>query len=126
MLDTHTLLWAVTAPARLGPAARPLIASTQTQLLVSAASAWEISTKHRLGKLPGADAIVSNLGGVLARLRTTELSVSCEHAILAGRLTWHHRDPFDRMLAAQAMIAGVPLVTDDAALRDLPGLATIW
>ncbi len=98
----------------------------QTRLLVSAASAWEIATKHRLGRLPDADAIVGNFAGVIGRLRAAELPVSCDDAILAGRLDWHHRDPFDRMLAAQAMIAGVPLVTDDAELRGLPGLPTVW
>lgn len=102
------------------------MATTSTRLLVSAASAWEIATKHRLGKLPAADAIVGNLTAVMARLRATELSVSCGHAMLAGGLEWAHRDPFDRMLAAQAMIEGVPLATDDESLRRLPGLSTVW
>lgn len=126
LLDTHTLLWAVTAPYRLGPSARPLISNVENRLLVSAASAWEIATKHRLGKLPEADAIVGNFAGVVARLRSDELPVTSDHALLAGRLDWQHRDPFDRVLAAQAMKSGVPLITDDAQLRSLPGLATIW
>lgn len=126
LLDTHALLWAVTAPDRLGPDARGFVADVDNRLLVSAVSAWELATKQRLGKLPDADAIVGNFAGVVARLRATELPVSSDHAILAGRLDWHHRDPFDRMLAAQAMVEGVPLLTDDAALRGLPGLATTW
>jgi PIN domain nuclease of toxin-antitoxin system len=94
--------------------------------LASAASAWEISTKQRLGKLPGADALVEGYPRHLSTLGVERLPVSEEHALLAGKLDWAHRDPFDRMLAAQAMIESATLVTMDPSFTALSGLATLW
>ena len=126
LLDTHTLLWALTEPTRLGARARPIVAARSSSLVVSAASAWEISTKQRLGKLPRADALVGGYAHHLDRLGVDRLPITEEHALLAGSLQWTHRDPFDRMLAAQAMIESLTLVTEDSALASLPGLATVW
>jgi PIN domain nuclease of toxin-antitoxin system len=126
LLDTHTLLWALTDPARLGDEARRVVSARASRLVVSAASAWEIATKQRLGRLPQADALVGAYPRHLDRLGVLRLPVSEEHALLAGRLEWHHRDPFDRVLAAQAMIESLTLVTNDAAFPGLPGLATLW
>jgi len=89
---------------------------------VSAASAWEIGTKFRLGKLDEARAVVYGYGGHLALLRAQELSISAHHALTAGTLTWEHRDPFDRVIAAQCMIESVQLVTADHALAAFPEL----
>jgi PIN domain nuclease of toxin-antitoxin system len=86
----------------------------------------EISTKQRLGQLPQADGIVSTYTRNLHRLRAVELPVTAEHALLAGRLDWDHSDPFDRMLAAQAMIESLTLVTRDVAFASLPGIRTLW
>lgn len=126
LLDTHALLWALTDPARLGDESRRIIAARSSGLVVSAASAWEISTKQRLGKLPQADALVGAYPRHLDRLGVVRLPVTEEHALLAGRLEWTHRDPFDRMLAAQAMIESLTLVTNDPAFSDLSGVATAW
>jgi len=126
LLDTHAVLWAFTAPDRLGEEARLILDSTTNQVVVSAASAWEIATKQRLGRLPQADALVGAYERHLDRLGAARLPISEEHALLAGRLDWVHRDPFDRMLAAQAMVESFPLVTADAAFNGLAGLRTVW
>ncbi len=126
LLDTHALLWALTDPARLGEQARMIIANRKTRLIASAASAWEIATKHRIGKLPQADALVGAYAKHLDRLGATRLPMTEEHCLLSGGLSWAHRDPFDRMLAAQAMIESLTLITDDPVFTHLPGLRTAW
>jgi len=126
LLDTHTLLWALTDPASLGVTAGRIIRDVDQALLVSAASAWEIATKQRLGRLPHADVIVATYTRHLKRLRAEPLPITDEHALLAGRLDWDHRDPFDRMLAAQAMTESLTLVTMDPAFTSLPGVRTLW
>lgn len=126
LLDTHALLWALTDPSRLGPEARQVVSSRRTSLTVSAVSAWEIATKQRLGKLPQADVLVGAYSRHLDRLNAAPLQISEEHALLAGGLGWSHRDPFDRMLAAQAMIESLTLITNDAAFTDLSGVAVVW
>ncbi|HEX2704310.1 MAG TPA: type II toxin-antitoxin system VapC family toxin, partial [Candidatus Lustribacter sp.] len=104
LLDTHTLLWALTDPASLGDGAAQVVRDADQTLVVSAASAWEIATKQRLGRLPHADAIVATYARHLRRLGAEPLPITDEHALLAGDLDWGHRDPFDRILAAQAMV----------------------
>ncbi len=126
LLDTHTVLWALTDPSRLGGEAAKVIANRRSRLVVSAASAWEIATKHRIGKLPHADAVIGGYARHLDRLGATRLPLTEEHCLLSGSLDWAHRDPFDRMLAAQAMIESLTLVTEDSAFRRLPGLRTLW
>lgn len=126
LLDTHALLWALTDPTPLGTQARDVLTDLTTTVHVSAASGWEIATKHRLGKLPQADVLLVGFGRHLHRLGAFELPISAEHALLAGSLDWGHRDPFDRMLAAQALIEGFALVTRDEAFAGLNGLRTIW
>ncbi|WP_235856809.1 type II toxin-antitoxin system VapC family toxin [Occultella glacieicola] len=126
LLDTHALLWALTDPERLGPESSRIISARSSRLIASAASAWEISTKQRLGRLPHADALVGAYPRHLDRLGVVRLPISEEHALLAGGLEWAHRDPFDRLLAAQAMIESLTLLTKDPAFTGLPGLATTW
>jgi len=96
LLDTHALLWWLSGDTLLTKSARKTIADTKNGVYVSAASAWEIATKVRLGKLPTAVDLVSDFDGLLARELFQTLSISAEHAIRAGLLPGPHRDPFDR------------------------------
>ena len=117
LLDTHVMLWALSEPTRLGRKARKIIENPASQLVVSAASAWEIATKHRLGKLPEADALLGAYSKHLDRLGAIRLPVSEEHALLAGRLEWDHRDPFDRLLVCQSRMEPLLLLTGDSQLK---------
>ena len=126
LLDTHVMLWALTDPRRLGGTAREVVENRSSRLIVSAVSAWEIATKHRLGKLPQADVLLAGYSKHLDRLGVIRLPVAEDHALLAGRLEWDHRDPFDRMLAAQAMIESLVFITGDPVFTDCPGVSTLW
>lgn len=126
LLDTHALLWALLDPTKIPGTTLDAVRDPSTELLVSAASAWEVGTKFRLGKLDGARAVVLGYRDHLARLRATELPISSHHALTAGTLAWEHRDPFDRVIAAQAMIESVPVVTADRALGGFPGIHVVW
>lgn len=126
LLDTPTLLWALTDPKALGPTARDLIVDPAVGLAVSAASAWELATKHRLGRLPDAEPLLRAYDQHLSRLGASRLDITAPHALLAGDLTWTHRDPFDRMLAAQCLVEGLTLATKDPVFRELAGLRLAW
>jgi PIN domain nuclease of toxin-antitoxin system len=94
-------------------------------VLVSAVSAWELATKVRLGKLPQAASLTHRLAESLAEQNFQPLSVSVEHGRLGGMLPGEHRDPFDRVLAAQALIENLPLVSNDAAFAGF-GVKMLW
>jgi PIN domain nuclease of toxin-antitoxin system len=126
LLDTHALLWTLLAPQRIPKATLDQIRDPGTELLASAASAWEISTKFRLGKLDEAQAVVHGYSDHLRHLRARELPITSHHALTAGLLTWDHRDPFDRVIAAQCMIESIPLVTADQAIATFPGIRVVW
>lgn len=126
LLDTHALLWTLLEPDRIPEPTLDRIRDLGTELFVSAASAWEIGTKFRLGKLGGAQAVVHGYPDHLARLRARELPISSHHALTAGTLGWDHRDPFDRVIAAQCMIESIPLVTADRELAAFPGVQVVW
>lgn len=126
LLDTHALLWALTDTDKLGAQAHQVIRDRSTTLLVSAASAWEVSTKVRLGRLPGAEPLVSTWQRNLTRLGVQHLPITDEHALLSGNLDWDHTDPFDRVLAAQAIIESVPLLSKDHAFDTLPAVECLW
>lgn len=127
LLDTHALLWTLLEPQRIPEPTLDRIRDPDTDLIVSAASAWEISTKFRLGKLDQAEAIVHGYAAHLQRLRARELPITAQHAMTAGLLTWQHRDPFDRVLVSQSLLESVPLVTADEAMASFPGgVRIVW
>ena len=125
LLDTHALLWWLEGDRRMSKRARTLVGRDSNEVFVSAASAWEISTKSRLGKLPGAADVAADIPGAVANQGFLPLAITLQHAQRAGQLTTQHRDPFDRMLAAQALIEGLPIVSNDEAL-DLFELTRLW
>ena len=125
LLDTHTLLWWLSEQPKLSATARNSISHDDAVIIVSAASAWEICTKVRIGKLQTAFAVCEDFHAVLARNGFEPLAISVEHGRVAGRLPGTHKDPFDRMLAAQALIENVPLVTNDPAFAGF-GVKVIW
>jgi PIN domain nuclease of toxin-antitoxin system len=113
LLDTQVWLWMVVAPERLSPAARRLVVSEDNELVLSAVSSWEIAIKHALGKLqlPGnPEALVPEW---MARTGVTQLAVLHRHALHVASLPPHHRDPFDRLLIAQAQVEDVAVLTAD-------------
>ena len=125
LLDTHAFLWWMAGDPRLVEIARRAIADNDNDVLISAASAWEIATKHRLGKLPEADALADDIRGGIADQGFDELAVSVADADRAGRLTGPHRDPFDRMLIAQAQARDLVLVSNEKAF-DRYGVRRLW
>lgn len=125
LLDTHAFLWATLSPVSLSRKASRIIADERNAILVSAASAWEIATKVRLGKLPGAEALEREFLDVMEDAGYTAVPIDMESALRAGRLTSEHRDPFDRMIAAQAMADDLPVISADPKL-DSFGVRRIW
>ncbi len=125
LLDTCTLIWATLAPGSLSAEARETIADESNVILVSAASAWEIATKVRSGKLPGAEKLERDYLDVLDEAGYTQLAIDSSAALRAGRLVAEHRDPFDRMIAAQALALDVAVVSPDTQL-DQFGVRRLW
>jgi PIN domain nuclease of toxin-antitoxin system len=125
LLDTHAFLWWIAGDAALSLRARDAIADEDNSVTVSAASSWEITTKFRLGKLPGVAAIVGDLATVLDTQGFRSLPVSFAHGAAAGRLPGPHKDPFDRMLIAQAMADGLILVSNEERF-DAYGVHRLW
>ena len=117
LIDTHCWLWLCSEPERFSKSTLDRLGDRDTQRLVSAASIWEIVIKHGIGKLP---LPVAPPAFVPSRLETTQtdvLPISAAHALRVADLPGHHRDPFDRMIVAQAMVEATPLLTADKALR---------
>ena len=125
LLDTHALLWWLLGDPELSLVARNAIAEPGNEAFASAASAWEITTKFRIGKLPKAAVIAADIAGIVARHGFIELPVSSRHGQLAGSLPGIHKDPFDRMLIAQAIVADMTIVSGDDVLSGY-GVARLW
>ena len=125
LLDTHAFLWWIADSGRLSARACRAIADEENDISVSAASAWEIATKHRLGRLPSADALTSDIGEYIARQGFDEMSITVADASRAGALPQFHRDPFDRMLIAQALARNLVLVSNES-LFDRYRVRRLW
>lgn len=125
LLDTHALLWALEGNTKLSTAAARAIGDPANVILVSMVSPMEIALKHKLGKLPEAARHVADWSATFAQLAAIPLSATVEHGALAGSLDLSHRDPFDRLLIAQALVERVPLVSNEMVF-DAFGVERIW
>jgi len=125
LLDTHALLWWLSDDPGLSPAARKTIAETRNTLFVSAASAWEIATKVRLGKLPTAADLASNFTDQVEREGFHLMVISAAHGIRAGLLPGPHKDPFDRMLIAQSQAENLPIISNESVFEAY-GVRRLW
>ena len=117
LIDTHILLWWVFDDPKLDKNCRDIIRNPDNTIIVSSVSAWEIATKYRIGKLPEAKQIVEQYSNILHQAKFIEMAIATNHALRAGSLPIDHRDPFDRMIMAQAEIENLPVISYDAAFR---------
>lgn len=125
LLDTHALIWWLLGDPALSRNAQSCIADDGNDIFVSAASGWEIATKFRLGKLPGAAVFAADISGALAGQGFDELPVTLRDAQLASELPGEHRDPFDRMLVAQAILADLTLISNETVF-DRWAVRCLW
>src|SRR5271169_4825456 len=112
LLDTNALLWLVSTPDKIAPSVRDTLADQTNELIVSAASAWEVAIKTRIGRLNGGP-LLSAWDETLASMHAADLAIDSADAALAGQLSWNHKDPFDRMIVAQATRRGFTIATSD-------------
>lgn len=117
LLDTNVLLWLTKEPELIAAPAMVILENPINELLVSAASAWEVSIKTRLGRLDGAG-LLAGWNDTLEGMAAQELAIDSADAALAGQLNWDHRDPFDRMIVAQATRRGLAIATSDRIMRE--------
>jgi PIN domain nuclease of toxin-antitoxin system len=125
LVDSNALYWWWTKRERLTRAALEALRADDSELYVSAATAWELATKHRIGKLPGAEAFLPDFAELLEESRMRPMRVELIHALEAGGLPGLHRDPFDRLFIAQAMREDLGVVTADRVFKEY-GLKVIW
>ncbi|WP_320197130.1 type II toxin-antitoxin system VapC family toxin [Agrobacterium rosae] len=125
LLDTHILLWWLSADEQLSVQARSIVADAENDIYVSAASAWEIATKFAKGRLPTASLILPDFEGVIQQEGFIELPINSAHMVRSAMLPGEHRDPFDRILAAQAIIENMALISIDEKMPSL-GVLTRW
>ncbi len=125
LLDTHAFLWWLAGDPQLSDRAKAAIADPANDVFISAVSAWEIATKFRLGKLPGAQAVAADIAAIIADQGFAALPITVPHGHLAGSLPSPHRDPFDRMLIAQSMLDRMPLISIEQ-IFDQYGVQRIW
>ena len=125
LLDSHVLLWWWFDPSRLSTAVHDLLVDPNSEIRVSAASVWELSLKHQRGKLPELAGAINDLPGLLQADGFQGLPISQAHGLRAGAYSQTHRDPFDRLLAAQAELERLVLLTADPQLSTFP-CQTLW
>jgi PIN domain nuclease of toxin-antitoxin system len=126
LLDTHVFLWAAQEANKLSEQARFAIENIDNRLYLSPVSAYEIGNKYRLGKLPEYEYVINNYSSIAKTLQTIELPINTDQMSYASSMDWQHRDPFDRILAAQAYLNGLQLITSDAAFNELKWLSILW
>ncbi|MGC4932234.1 type II toxin-antitoxin system VapC family toxin [Gordonia sp. DT30] len=117
LLDTNALLWLVNDPGRHARPALDVLENPANDLFVSAASGWEVAIKTHLGRLD-ASPLLSAWNDTLATMAATDLPIEAADAVTAGLLNWSHRDPFDRMIVAQATRRGLSIATSDKTMHD--------
>lgn len=125
LLDTHALIWWLAGDEALGERAHDAIADEANAIFVSAASAMEVATKFRIGKPPGAALLARDFESLVAEQGFAELPISVRHARFAGELNIAHKDPFDRLLIAQAQVDGMTLVSNET-LFDGFAVSRLW
>jgi PIN domain nuclease of toxin-antitoxin system len=125
LLDTHALIWWLAGDEKLGRRAREAISDEANLVVVSAASAMEVATKFRIGKLPDAALLAQDFEAIIASQGFTELGISVRHARLAGEMGIDHKDPFDRLLIAQALSEDLALVSNEARFDDF-AVTRVW
>lgn len=125
LLDSHALLWSITGDRRLSRKAEAALADITNEVFVSAATVWELTTKYRIGKLAGAAPFVQHVDSALRRLGFQGLPIGLNHAHEAGLLTGDHKDPFDRVLIAQALLEDLTMVSNKK-LFDAFGVRRLW
>ena len=125
LLDTHAFLWWLIDSPRLSDLARHVITTETNEVFISAATAWEIATKHRLGRLPGVEPVALDIAGTIASQSFEQLPITVADAARAGALPGPHRDPFDRMLVAQALSGNLALVSIDSVM-DQYSVQRLW
>lgn len=126
LLDTHTLLWWFCDDPKLSEKVRKIILDMNNEILISAACAWEIATKYRLGKLDEAAEAAVRFNELVSADGFTHLPITHAHALRAGAYVCNHRDPFDRMLAAQSELESLPLLSCDPVFAREFGVVTLW
>src|SRR5262249_50043035 len=125
LVDTHAFFWWLKNDGRLSRRALRSLENAGNEILISPVVAWELATKSRIGKWPEGQVVVHDLNNLIAANGLTELPISIDHGRLAGLLPGAHRDPFDRMLAAQAKLEALTLVTGDRVFSEF-GIQVLW
>jgi PIN domain nuclease of toxin-antitoxin system len=123
LLDTHAVIWMTSRRRSVRPDLLDALNQPDSRVLVSAVSAFEVTTKVRVGQLDDARELADHWAQSMVELGVISIDLTTAHAIAAGQLVWDHRDPFDRLLAAQAITDELTLVTADPVFRSAPGLA---
>lgn len=125
LLDTHTFIWWMTNDRALPASTRGIIADEDNEIFLSAATAWEMAIKHKIGKLPIVAGFIADVPGAMEAEGFIELPVSVVHGQLAGALDGHHKDPFDRMLISQALCEDLTLISNETRF-DAYGVTRLW
>jgi len=126
LCDTHVVLWWARRSTRLSAAVRAVLEDAGTDVRISPVVPWELSIKYHLGKLPEAEPLVTAWSETFARLGAGRLPIADAHVILSGALRWEHRDPFDRLLAAQAVLEGATVLSADPVFDAVAGVRRLW